>query len=76
MMPAQWLAGLQNPPRSPKGRGQTRRTLRLVCISRAAVKVYQGLREEIYKTENTDFRARLKRREDAIVSIIKKLGGA
>jgi hypothetical protein len=40
------------------------------------VKVYRELREEIYKTENTDFRARLKRREDAIVSIIKKLGGA
>jgi hypothetical protein len=27
---------------------------------------YQDLREEIYKTENTDFRAGLKRREDML----------
>ncbi len=36
---------------------------------------YQDLREEIYKTENTDFRARLKQREDLLGAIIGKLGG-
>ena len=37
---------------------------------------YQDLREEIYKTENTDFRATLKRREDLLASVIGKLGGS
>ena len=37
---------------------------------------YQDLREEIYKTENTDFRATLKKREDLLGAIIRKLGGS
>lgn len=36
---------------------------------------YQDLREEIYKTENTDFRAALKQREGLLASVIGKLGG-
>jgi len=36
---------------------------------------YQDLREEIYKTENTDFHAALKKREDMLASVIRKLGG-
>jgi hypothetical protein len=36
---------------------------------------YQDLREEIYKTENTDYRAQLKRREEMLDSLIRKLGG-
>jgi len=36
---------------------------------------YQDLREEIYKTENTDFHAALKRREEMLAAIIAKLGG-
>lgn len=36
---------------------------------------YQDLREEIYKTENTDFRAGLKRREDMLAALIRKLAG-
>jgi hypothetical protein len=37
---------------------------------------YQDLREEIYKTENTDFRAALKKREDLLGALIRKLGGS
>lgn len=36
---------------------------------------FQDLREEIYKTENTDFRANLKQREETLASAIRKLGG-
>ncbi len=34
---------------------------------------YQDLREEIYKTEGADFKARLKSREEALAVIIKKI---
>jgi hypothetical protein len=37
---------------------------------------YQDLREEIYKTEGTDFRAGLKRRQDLLAAVIRKLGGS
>jgi hypothetical protein len=36
---------------------------------------YQDLREEIYKTENTDYRAALKKREATLAAVIAKLGG-
>jgi len=36
---------------------------------------FQDLREEVYKTENTDYRATLKQREEMLASVIRKLGG-
>lgn len=38
-------------------------------------RAYQDLREEIYKTDNSDFRAGLKERKQMLESIIQKLTG-
>ena len=37
---------------------------------------YQDLREEIYKTEDTDYKRRLKEREATLQSVIAKLSSA
>jgi hypothetical protein len=38
-------------------------------------RAYQDLREEIYKTDNSDFRAGLKERKQVLEGIIEKLTG-
>ena len=35
---------------------------------------YQDLRDEIYKTDDRNFRANLKQREDTLAVVIRKLG--
>jgi hypothetical protein len=37
---------------------------------------YDDLREEIYKTEDTDYKRELKAREQALQSLVAKIGSA
>ena len=45
-------------------------------LREVAEAAYNDLREEIYKTENVDYKRPLKQREALIKSIIKKLSAA
>ncbi len=51
-------------------------TEELDLLREVAESAYNDLREEIYKTEDTDYKKSLKQREALLVGILKKLSAA